>query len=210
MDRQVCDAFYYAWNPVLESSRDVVSVLLASGKYQQGPLSGKTFAAGVLSAAGLTGSHVSFGCDEFVTCYFNRVTGDSRLWQECWDMRILLPQKTTVRIIKNLVAHPVTEEPSSVGEFRVQIPFRVIADFETRQMRTKCKDSLKERALAQSIRWLDRYDIRDVGPRQHQLCIDIATIERRRLNELFADATTIMTICEEFGGRTFASGPPPA
>jgi hypothetical protein len=210
MEKQPCDPFYYAWQPVLESTRDVVSVLLTRGKYQQTPLSGKVFAAGLLSAAGLTGSHVSFGCDEFVTCYFKQVTGDSRPWQECWDMRILLPQKMKKRIMKNLLAHPVTEEPSSVGEFRVQIPFRVIADFDTRQMCTKCKNSLKERALAQSIRWPDRYDIRDVGPHQHQLCIDIATTERSRLNELLADATTIMTICEEFGGRTFASGAPPA
>jgi hypothetical protein len=205
MNKEAFDCSYYAWYPVLESTRDVVSVLLTPAQCQQAPLSGKAFAARLLSAVGLNDSYVSFGCDEFVTCYFQQHMGNAHQFQECWDLRILLPQKMRKRRLSDLVAWPVAEMPESVGEGRTQLPFRVLADFESRQRRVECKKALQERALAQSISWPDRYAIRDVGPHRQQLCVDVGTTERSRMNELFADAAAIMKVCEEFKGRIFAS-----
>jgi hypothetical protein len=194
--------FYYAWHPVVESPADVVSVLLSRGSNLKTPLTGNKFALSVAAAAGLNAPQIMFGCDEFVTSYFSGVNQSGREWQECWDMRLLFSEEIPKGAVKDLIKFPIEEPPDSIGEFRVQIPVRVIADFDSLQMCTKCKDTLQERAMAQTIRWPDRYSIRDIAPSHQQLCIDIGTVDRSRVGELLADATTIMTICEEMGGRT--------
>ncbi len=199
---------YYAWHPVVESKRDVLSVLLTRGTHQCAPISGKKFAAAVASAAGVTVDQVMFGCDEFVTSYFS----DAKLggqWEECWDMRLLLARAIGKRAVKNLVAFPIEELPDSTGQVRDQISVRVIADFESLELSTKCKHFLQERALAQTIRWPDRYSVRNVEPHQQQLCIEVGTLGRSRLDDLLPDATKIAAICRDLGGRTYTMTLPP-
>ena len=203
-NNKTSEPFYYAWHPVVESPPDAVSVLLSPGSHRQTPLSGNKFALSVAAAAGLSAPQVMFGCDEFVTSYFSGAGEDGRQWQECWDMRLLFSEELPKRAVKDLSKFPVAEPPDSVGEFRAQIPVRVIADFDSAEACAKCKNALQERANAQTIRWPDRYAIRDISPGHQQLCVDIGTVERARVNELLADATKIMAICEELGGRTTA------
>jgi len=187
----------------------VVSVLLTLDSQGQAPISGKKFAASVISAAGVTVDQIMFGCDEFVTSYFSDAGRDRPEWRECWDMRLLLSQKIDKRALKMLAAFPIEESPDSVGEVRAQIPVRVIADFDSLEKCAKCKDVLQARALAQTIRWPDRYLVRDVEPHRQQLCVDIGTVPRSRISELIPDAERIRTICQELGGRIRVSLVPP-
>jgi hypothetical protein len=199
---------YFSWYPVVESSRDVVSVLLTRGSLNEAPISGLKFAGAVASAAGLDVTPVTFGCDEFVTAYFSGSSESSEQWQECWDVRMLFPEKLRKRAVTNLVRHPVGQAPDSTGMVRAQIPIRVIADFESRPTAKKCESSIREAAHTQSIGWPYRYAIRDVAPHHQQLCIDIGASERPKLKELFADGLAVMKICESLGGRIFASNEP--
>ncbi|HEX8430435.1 MAG TPA: hypothetical protein VF625_04075 [Longimicrobium sp.] len=197
---------YRAWYPAIESKMDMLSVLLTPAREHQAPITGRRFAAEVATAAGLEVEPVLFRCEGFATLYFGGEGEKSARWRECWDMRLMLPDKVGKRSVKTMAAYPIHASPDSTGEVHEYIPFRVIADFTSRKLAIACRNALRERAHAGSIRWSDRYAIRDVAARHQQLCIDLTTVLRSELDALLPDARTIMGVCEEMGGRV---SPPP-
>jgi hypothetical protein len=192
---------YLAWYPSLEPTRDTVSTILTRGQCAKTPLGGTQFAACIAAAAGLKLSPTNFVCDEFVTRYFqgpDAVDG----WEECWDLRLFFPEKLQEPSLKELVKFPIREMPETVGEYRVHIPVRVIADFNSKSAAEACRSQLRAKAREQAIHWSDRYAIRTVARQHVQLLIDVGMAERSQISKLFPAALQIMEICEQRGGRT--------
>lgn len=193
--------YYFAWYPSLEPTRDTVSTILTRGQCAKTPLGGSQFAACIAAAAGLKLSPTNFVCDEFVTRYFQGPEAADR-WEECWDLRLFFPEKLQKPGLNELVNFPIREMPETVGEYRVHIPVRVIADFNSKSTAEACRSQLRAKAREQAIHWSDRYAIRTVARQHVQLLIDVGMAERSRLSKLFPAALQIMEICEQLGGRT--------
>lgn len=192
---------YYAWYPVLEKRKDLVTVILTCGSHSRAPTGGREFFEAVLDASGIRAELIAWGARPFLSSYFA-----SSGWEESWNARLLISDGVMSQPGSAICGATVLVEPDAESDPSGSLPVQVLADFTRKKDAEDCRAELKEhaaKAKANEIHY-ERYSIRDVSAQHKQLVVDVATRERSQLQEAMDVAEHVIAVCERHGGRTRA------
>lgn len=190
-------AFYYAWEPSIESGGTVISVFLTRGRCREAPDGGKEFFENILLSVGIEKTLKFWRVEPFITRYYN-----SKKWKECWDARLTINGKVKISASSDVRNVPIFELPTTKLPLTEYFPVRVLANFCSRQAAIKCRESLRQ--FATTVKWnevhFERYFIRNIGKRQKQLLVDVVTTNQKGLTRAIKAAEKTEDICKDAGG----------
>lgn len=192
---------FRVWYPIVDAKKGTVTFFLTGAQGRGTPSGGREFVLSALAATGVRAEVVAWGFRAGLTRYFSGTR-----WDECWLAELLVDEVTMGNPDDVAAGVPVSVPPDVFVPTERLLPVQVIADFPAKARAVACRDEL--RAQAKQAAWneihYERYALRPIGRKLHQLVIDVVTRDRDDIDAAVTAADRVAEVCARHDGTTSA------